>query len=316
LGITHGPLNGYVGYGFGDAAATNFTLNNTPYSDQEFVAELDYTIKLSNQLNVNLGGYYSNYTGYAGVQWDPAAILCVGPAGANASSTRYFANTAGSPFVSCNPDGKSPGFTPLVYHNGTPITGYYLGTVANNPTLATAAGGISTTTPGLAIGTPNTMVGGHAIITDGNARLVLEGTIKLGNDPYTGAAWLGNLGGEFLFDYGPWRAGGLTGADHNRGKWTYEAQGFAVQFNGQTQSTNVVGGPILDNSWTTNYGGTFWVEGGIKYWISDTMYAYLGYGHTGLLPNTELPAGSATCPGCVLTGLSQNLGFLQVNMNF
>lgn len=119
-----------------------------------------------------------------------------------------------------------------------------------------------------------------------------------------------------MFDYGSFRAGGLTGIRHNRGKWTYEAQGFAVQYNGQTQSTNDIGGPILDNSWTTNYGGTCWVEGGIKYWMSDNSYSHLGYGHTGLLPNIELPATTATCPGCVLTCLNQNTGFVQLNLSF
>ena len=50
--------------------------------------------------------------------------------------------------------------------------------------------------------------------------------------------------------------------------------------------------------------------------ISDNMFAALGYGHTGLLPNQIMPASTATCPGCVLTGFSQNAGFLQVNISF
>lgn len=310
-GITHGPLNAYVGYGVGDSAATNGALLGTPYSSQDFTVEADYTITLAPKVNVNIGGMYANYTGQSSVMWDPRAVMCNGT-GAAAGQTRFFANTAAVPFTNCGTGGGAVWTTPT-YATGTPIEGYYLSPAANNPTYSgTAAAPVNYATPGLAVGNPISQLGGHVILIDGNVRLALEGTLHLGNDPYTGAAWAGNMTGEFLFDYGPWRGG-----PGNKGHWTYEAQGFAVGFNGATPNMgNYFGGPVLDNSWTTNYNGLYWMEAGIKYWFSDNTYMQVGYGHVGLLPNTALPASNSTCPGCVVSGYSQNAGFLQMNVNF
>jgi hypothetical protein len=313
LGITKGAFNGYIGYGTGDSAASNLAQLGSPYPSQNFTVEADYSFNLA-RLNVNVGGMYSNYTGQSSSQWDPSAVLCTGPGG----GAKYFANTPSSPFVSCG----IPGYSTPTYATGTPIEGYYLSPAANNPTYAAGTGilpatGANNTTPGLAIGIPISFIGGHVILTYNNVRVDLEGSYHLGNDPYTGAPYVGAANGYVLIDVGPWRAGGLTGADHNRGKWTYEATGQAVQFNSATPNGgNYFGGPILDNSWTTNYNGLYWVEAAVKYWISDNMFLALGYGHTGLLPNTILPASTSTCPGCQLTGLTQNMGFLQMNFSF
>jgi hypothetical protein len=312
LGITKGPFNAYVGYGFDNSAATNLSLLGIPYPSQNFVAEADYSFNLS-RLNINIAGMYSNYTGQSSSNWDPSAVLCTGALGA----AKYFANTQSSPFTTC-----PAGYTTTTYATGTPIEGYYLSPQANNPTYPTTStgilpsGGASNTTPGLVLENPISMLAGHIILTYNKVRLYLAGQYHLGNDPYTGSPWVGALNGDFVLDIGPWRAGGLTGADHNHGKWTYEAQGFAVQFNGATPNTNYFGGPILDNSWTTNYNGLYWVEAAVKYWVSDNVFAAIGYGHTGLLSNTILPASTAACPGCVLSGFSQNAGFLQINMSF
>ena len=312
-GYTHGPFNAYFAYGVGDSANTNLALLGTPYSSQNLVAEADYTINFSHKFNANIGLMYANYTGQSSNQWDPKAVVCNGPGG----TYRFFANTAAAPFTNCG----LPGWTTPTYATGTPIEGYYLSPAANNPTytgttncpINTAAATCAAfQTPGLAIGNAIPQLGGHIVLVDGAARLDLEGSLRPGNDPYTGTAWVGNLTGDFVFDYGPFRGG-----PGNRGKWTYEAQGFAVQYNGATPNTgNYFGGPVLDNSWTTNYNGLYWVEGGVKYWLSDNTYMYLGYGHAGLLPNTVLPASNQSCPGCVVSGYSQNMGFLQMNMSF
>jgi hypothetical protein len=290
LGIQHGPLFAYVGYGFGDNGASNLALNGVPFSEQEIVANVEYQMNFG-KLGVNLGGWFDESTGFNQTTWDAAAVMCTGAAG-----TIFFANTAASPFATCGPGRATP-----TYANGTPITGYYLSPIINAVTPITGLAGVGQASP---------VIGGHVVLTDGKFRAQFVGAMRTGNDPYTGAAWLGNLSGDVQLDLGPIRS-----QKGNAGQWTYEAQAFAFGFNGQNQSSNVVGGPVLYNSFTTNWNDTYWAEAGVKYWINDYTYASLAYGHTGLLPNVLLPIGS-TCPGCVVSGLTQNMVFAQVNMNF
>jgi len=328
LGVTKGNFNGYIGAGVGNSAATNSSLDNEPYTAQNVTIQADYTIPVTSKFSVNVGAMYTNYTGYSSSEWDPSAVICTGPASAG-TPTRYFANTAAVPFTSCGTatsGGVTTTLTPLTFVGGAPITGAYLSAANNNNTIsgtgcsclpstgATAIPGnfvYSLSTPGLVLTAPLSQIGAHLIFTYGNARLYLAGTYRFGNDPYTGAAWVGNTTGDFVFDLGPFRAG-----PGNHGKFTYEAQGFAAGFNSLTQNNNYFGGPILDNTWQTAFGGEYWVETAVKYWVSDNMNLAVGVGRSGLLPNVLLPAGGPTCPGCVITGFGQNMAFVQANLNF
>ncbi len=321
LGVTKGNFNGYIGAGVGNSASTNNALDNEPQTAQNVTIQADYTIPLARRASVNIGAMYTNYTGYSSNEWDPSAVICTGANGA----TRYFANTAAVPFSTCGTatsGGVTEALNPLTYANGTAITGAYLSAANNNNTISgtgcscipsTTPGNYvySLSTPGLVVTRPISQIGAHLIFTYNNARLYLAGTYRFGNDPYTGAAWVGNTTGDFVFDLGPWRAG-----PGNHGKLTYEAQGFAAGFNAMTQNVNYFGGPILDNTWQTAFGGEYWVETGVKYWVSDNMFLAAGVGRSGLLPNVTLPAGGVTCPGCVITGYGQNMAFLQANLNF
>jgi hypothetical protein len=154
-------------------------------------------------------------------------------------------------------------------------------------------------------------IGAHAIMQFGQARLYLAGTLHMGNDPYTGKAYVGNTSGSFLFDYGPYRA--QTG---NTKKWTFEAGGWTVGFNAATANNNYFGGPNLPNTINTNPQGLFWLQTQVKYWESDSSFISLGFGHYGLNPNTTIPAGGVACPGCVVTGFNQNAAFTEFNINF
>jgi hypothetical protein len=301
LGITKGPLNAYVAYGVGNATNTNNTLNNIPAPVQKLVAWADYGFRVGHGV-VNLGGLFMNYTGLPQSEWDPAAVICTGAGG----QTRYFANTAAVPFTSCG-----AGLTPITYANGAPITGAYLSPAANNPTFSgTAAAPFSNSTPGLAVFQPLSMVGGHLAFNFGKARLYLAGTYRLGNDPYTGKAFVGPLAGFYELSFGP-----LKGAPGVHGKWTFESKGLAAQFNSLTPNDNYFGGPSLDNSWNTNFSGLYWVSAYARYWTSDDSSIALGFGHTGLMPNTVLPAGGVACPGCVVSGYTQNAGYLELNIS-
>jgi hypothetical protein len=320
LGMTKGNFNGYIGAGVGNSASTNNTLDNSPYTAQNVTIEADNTFPITSKFSVNVGAMYTNYTGYSSLEWDPSAVICTGANGA----TRYFANTAAVPFTSCGTatsGGVTQTLMPLIYANGAPITGAYLSAANNNNTISgtgctcVAASATNQTyslsTPGLVLTQPISQIGAHLILTYGNARLYLAGTYRFGNDPYTGTTFAGNETGDFVFDLGPFRA-----APGNHGKMTYEAQGFVAGFNSLTQNNNYFGGPILDNSWQTAFGGEYWLETAVKYWVSDNVNLAVGMGRSALLPNVLLPASGPTCPGCVVTGFGQNMAFAQMNLNF
>jgi hypothetical protein len=54
----------------------------------------------------------------------------------------------------------------------------------------------------------------------------------------------------------------------------------------------------------------------VKKWITSTASLGVFYAHSGLLPNTTIPAGSASCPGCAITGDSRNLVWGGLSMVF
>jgi len=336
IGMTKGNFNGYVGAGVGNSTSTNTVQENIPNQVQEFVIEADYTFPVTNKFSVNVGGDYVVLTGENSQEWDPQAITCVGANGALA----YVATTAaqtGNGCGSVTATGRgylpTPALTPVAYVNGAPVQGAYLSQINNSPTysgtgcscIPASAGGpgvpgnfiYSLSTPGLAGSTPIAQVGAHLIFTYANARLYLAGSMRLGNDPYTGTAFTGNTTGDFLFDIGPWRSG-----PGNHGKLTYEAQGFAAGFNGLTQNQYYFAGAALNNSWSTNIGGQYFLETGVKYWVSDNVSLGVGVGRMGLLPNVSLPAGNVnpgqgvSCAGCSVTGLGQNMAFLEMGMAF
>jgi hypothetical protein len=306
LGISKGPFGALISYGTGNSAATNLTLDNTPYTHGKLFAEADYTFHFGGG-QILVTGMYQNYTGGASTLWDPSAVICTGT-GANAGGSRYFANTAAVPFTTCG-----AGYSPITYTNGTAITGAYLSQAANNPTVSalTAGGTASFTTPGLATSVNQTGVLGGITADFGKLHASFSGSIKLGNDPYTGAPWVGNLAGAWLVDYGPWR----PGTPGNHGHFTYETQGYAIQFNGLLSNQYPLSSSALSNSWASNFGSQYWAEVGVKYWTSDNTYFNIGYGRSGLLPNTTIPAAGLTCPGCVISGSGQNAGFLEYYLN-
>jgi hypothetical protein len=51
-------------------------------------------------------------------------------------------------------------------------------------------------------------------------------------------------------------------------------------------------------------------------WFSDYFRAGLTYEHFGLKNGVTIPAGSVTCPGCVITGLNANTVFLDTYIIF
>jgi flagellar hook-basal body complex protein FliE len=287
FGYRQGRANAYVAYGWNDGTGNNIQEYGVNSPQQTLAAEADYNFKLGPGA-LDVGFTYANYSGNGSTLWDPAAVLCTGPAGAS----RVFANTAATPFVSCG-----AGFTPITYTNGAPITGSYI----NGLTGANGA----------AVNNAISQIGMFGVLNYGPLRVYLAGTDKTGNDPYTGTGWKGNLTGFVQADYGPYL--GRPGA---KGHFTYEVVGFAAQFNGVTPNLGTFGGPVTWNNFSTNWSGYYWANVGVKYWVSDQAYAGVFYAHAGLLPYQIMPAGGVTCPGCVVTGDSRNAVYGEVNLAF
>ncbi len=145
----------------------------------------------------------------------------------------------------------------------------------------------------------------------GQLRLVLEGTVRLGNDPTTGTGWQGNYTGFFKPDFGP-----FTQAPGVKGKWDLNLVGFAAGMNGLGPGFDFYQSPNQWVQFSTNWSDYYYASIGVKRFITDTAYLGVWYANMGLLPNTVIPAGSPNCPGCVVSGDSRNAVWAEFNLAF
>ena len=313
IGYRNASFNAQAGYGYGDSSATQNTIYGIPATQQMLFGEADYQLDKG---RTTIGVTYNNYSGYHETLWDPYAILCQGitaplpaytaTAGAGASiipattgnlgTSKIIPLTAGQIFTA---GGCGAGFAPISYGAGSgaatglPITGAY-------------------TSNGSSAAYPNTStIGAFAVENYGKVRLVVEGSMKTGNNPFTKAAWTGNLSGFFQLDYGPFLP--LPGS---KGKNTLEIGGYAAGVNGLNPALAYAGGPFIGANFTTDPAGYYFGWLGIKRYLTDTSSLGLFVAHLGLLPNTIIPAGSPNCPGCQLTGDSRNSIFGELNLAF
>jgi hypothetical protein len=74
--------------------------------------------------------------------------------------------------------------------------------------------------------------------------------------------------------------------------------------------------PATWTQFSTNFSDYYYLQVGVKKWITDTATLGVFAMHMGLLPNTTIPAGSASCPGCVLTGDSRNAVWAEFALGF
>jgi hypothetical protein len=133
----------------------------------------------------------------------------------------------------------------------------------------------------------------------------------MGNDPTTGSKYTGNTSGLIQADYGPYLQGPGV-----KGKYSLELGAWAAGFNGlsPTQGYYQSGTPWAQ--YGTDWSGYYLAFIGVKKFITDTAYVGVWYDHAGLLPNEIIPAGSASCPGCVVSGDSRNAVYGEVNLAF
>jgi hypothetical protein len=295
IGWRNAQFNIQTGYGFEDTAAQNNLLYGIPASSITMWVQGD--VQLNSHLDI--GGYYSNYSGYHSSIWDASAINCVSTA-AGAKTSKVIPLVAGQVYTA---GGCGAGFAPIVY--GAP------GAAAGLPVTGAYINGTSTTTaPGAQV-PHESFLGGTIVANYGALRLVLEGTDHLGNDPTTGAAWQGNLSGFFQADYGP-----FFGVPGVHGKYTVELGGFAAGMNGLGPGFGYYASPAIWTQYSTNFSDYYFLWGGVKKWITDTATIGVYYVNMGLLPNTTIPAGSASCPGCVITGDTRNSVYGEFTLGF
>jgi hypothetical protein len=295
LGYRNATFNIQGGYGFEDTSAQNNLLYSIPSSSVTTWVQADYQLSKS----LDIGGYLSNYAGYHSSFYDSYAVNCVSTA-AGAKTSKVIPLVAGQVYTA---GGCGAGFNPIVYGApgtaaGLPVTGAYIN------------GTTPTTAPGAQV--PNeTTLGGTIVGNFGQLRLVLEGTDHLGKDPTTQAAWAGNMTGFFEADYGP-----FFGAPGVHGKYTLSLTGFAAGMNGLGPGFGFYASPATWTQFSTNFSDYYYLQVGVKKWITDTATFGVYAMHMGLLPNTTIQAGSASCPGCVLTGDSRNAVWGEFTLGF
>jgi hypothetical protein len=300
IGWRNSRFNAQVGYGFEDTAAQQNLLYGLPFSSQTMFAQADF--QLDAKGHTDIGGYYTNYSGFHQVLWDSTAVLCQGTGVAVGAAPAVARNTgkvlpllAGQTYTA---GGCGTGYTPIVYGApgaaaGLPVTGAYLST-------------------GSGAQAPHTsLIGGFIVGNYGQLRVVFEGTDKLGNDPTTGTKWTNNLTGFFQADYGQYlQAPGAAG------KYGLEVGAWGVGFNGLSPSQNYYQSPNMWVQYSTDPSGYYMAYIGVKKFLTDTAFVGLWYNHMGLLPGSIIPAGSLQCPGCVISGDSRNSVFGELNLAF
>ena len=293
LGIRTARFQAQIGYGFEDTAAQNNLLYGLPFSAQTAWAQADY--QLDAKGNHDVGAYYSNYSGFHQTLWDQFAVMCTGT-GLGAvpvatTTSKVLPLSAGQTFRSGD---CGAGYTPIAYgaggpNAGLPVTGSYLQTMAPHESF----------------------VGAFYTGKFGKFSFSVDGTVHLGNDPTTGAAWQGRYSGLVQADYGPFTAG-----PGNKNKWNVEALGFASQFNALSPGMEYYESFTPWNYYSTDYSGYYLGTIGVRRWLTDSAAFSVFYTHIGLLPNITIPAGSAACPGCAITGDSRNAVYGMLQLQF
>jgi hypothetical protein len=334
IGYRNAVANIEFGYQYDDPSAEQNTLYGVPASEQDLWGEADYQLAHG---RTDIGVTYVGYTGFHQTLWDPYAVNCLPttaqtyqkvlasngttvtvptttttPAGTQTTKgnfgppvtipyTKNGVYTAGACQAAATALGSSflnggGGYVPIVYgqsggaappsgpNAGLPITGAY---VSN----------------GAGAQYPNIDVLGLFLVENlGKLRIAVEGTDKFGNDPYTLTRWQSPYSVFFQADYGA----GAVAVPGVKGKNDFEIGGFQVGFNALDEAMAYYQGPAIWTQFTTDPAGYQMAWVGVKHYLTDTAEVGLFGAHLGLIPGQIIPAGSATCPGCAITGDSRN----------
>jgi hypothetical protein len=136
-----------------------------------------------------------------------------------------------------------------------------------------------------------------------NLTFAIEGEHRFGKDPYTGANWQQNNAVWAQVQAGAFKANPYH---------SYVEGGFIQSgFNSLSGHTNIIGTTNYEQFYIANPLGYRVEYGGAHYWVSKNARVGLDLVHFDLIPGTDIPASTATCPGCYISHDSGTGIFLQ-----
>lgn len=151
-----------------------------------------------------------------------------------------------------------------------------------------------------------------------NFNLAFEGLHRFGNDTFTGKPW----GQPNAF----WAEGvlgeqhggrGIAGVQTGRAGTNYVIFGYiASGFNSTGAYENITSTASYRALYINAPNGYQSAYVGVHHWIGANARVGLFWQHFSLLPGTDLPAGSASCPGCFLSSDTKNAYVLETLMQF
>ena len=270
------------GYGVGVTSLGNLNLNGQAVTQAPGTAEAVQNLYLRGDYNWNkrtdLGFIYDLDFGAEGNYWNPSALLC--------------RNAAASSFATAV--SACSGTTPIAIATASgPVTGAYQLT---SPAIRTA-------------GLYATQYFGQ----NRNAKVTVEASLRLGNDPFTNQPWIGNRSFLAAFDIG----GFSDGSRPARVNGTYVEGAFlSTQFYAQSPDGGPLGAFAYPTGILSNVGGyqIEWLA--FEHYISKAARIGLVLEHFGLQPGTSIPLGSPTCPGCYIQSNNMNTVFLETALSF
>jgi hypothetical protein len=285
VGLRKNRLAPYAAYGYNDSALTNQALNNTNcpvygnttpvcvnQSQQLLLGMVSYDVTPRTNVTATL----DDTIGKGYLLWNSAAGLCAPTAAAPAGTASA---TTVNASVAC------PTNTALI----PGVTGAYQ----------------TYTSP------MNTGTWALTQFIGSKMKLSAEYGHRFGTDPTTGAAWLGSNIYGAQFDYasgGMTRPGPLTNGGV-RNSNIFELAWVAAGFNGVSPDAAPAGTTPYQSFYYSSLGGFQWSWFTYAHWWSDTFRTGITYHHFSTLPGQDEPAGSVTCPGCIIKVNSNALFF-------
>jgi len=152
-------------------------------------------------------------------------------------------------------------------------------------------------------------------------RAIARWTERTGNNPLTGAPWIGKVGwfGELIYSSkgGNWFTGPYYVGQGIKGSNLVQFQFFNTGANGFGADNGTQATTTINNSFLYPQGGSLLTWNlAVGRWLTNNVRVALLYEHFNNLPNVFIPAGSTTCPGCYVDAFHANTVQLDTFFDF
>ena len=292
LGYIDKRVNAWAMVALGNSALTNVISSTCPTNLTNCANQGSYALQLKADyffpsIQSDFGGTFDDWNGLPNLSWNPSALLCVNSVANPTSGTAYVA---------------VPGFT-----------------CAAGTTLLTTASGAYMTAAAHLPSASAFYVQYFGNKSRPQFKAQFEGYERFGNDPYTGTVWNGNkaLFADIAYaSKGNLRSGPLYTGTGIKGSDVVDFQYYNAGLNSYQQDTSMVGVAAYTNEFYNSINGMQVFSLSVDHWFNDFFRAGVTYEHFGLKSGVQIPAGSPTCPGCAITGLSANTVFLDTYLIF